>query len=759
MGMSKMKAKLTSNVIFNNLSGYNLSQHIVSSILPGFEYDIFISYRQKDNKFDGWVSRFVADLKNELDATFKENLGIYFDENPHDGLLEMHDVDKSLQTKIKTLIFIPILSQTYCDPKSFAWEHEFKAFNRMASKDDFGRDIKLHSGNVCSRIIPVVIRELDETDIKMVEDELGCRFRAIEFIYSAAGVNRPLTPSDNPEKNLKKIFYRDQINKVAYAVKEVIYGMHPDKEKRMSKTYQTYAQIQPDRDHAPEWKPAATGSKRRKWITNGTIAAAVLAVILLFVYPGWFRSGDMLSDRIGRIQTASLAILPVANLTGDTTLEWISMSVHDDIITPLSCTRDLVVRPKQSTMQYKDSEEPISAIAEELQVGYILEPVVKGSEGDLRLEIRLVEVKPEEHYIWTKTYNTSWNELAFLYPEIASQVFRELRIGLSEDQKSKVQQTEKSNPEIKKLCARGEYYMKKFTKEDFQKGLTLVQEAIDLDPADPLPYITLSNAYSITSHIADIDPDGHRLAKAYAQKALDLDSMNIYAADAYVSLGSNALYYDWEFSLAKKYLMRALELNPNHPAAHYHYGWYITLEGYQDSAMNEFYRSIEIDPLSLYFTHNISWYYVWTGEFEKAVEPARKTLEMNPDYPYAQAILGLAYVELGRYEEGLRLQREANETAKTFEHYLGISYELAGMHDSAMAVATRLETYPSNWFNFGLAELWAVLGDPDKAMQYIEKAYELKQDFVVWYQWDHYLRSLWDHPRFLEIMESINLPA
>jgi hypothetical protein len=102
----------------------------MGSILPGYQYDIFISYRQKDNKFDGWVSRFMIDLQNELDATFKEDLGIYFDENPHDGLLEMHDVDKSLQTKLKAMIFIPILSQTYCDPKSFAWEHEFKAFTK-----------------------------------------------------------------------------------------------------------------------------------------------------------------------------------------------------------------------------------------------------------------------------------------------------------------------------------------------------------------------------------------------------------------------------------------------------------------------------------------------------------------------------------------------------------------------------------------------------------------------------------------------------
>jgi hypothetical protein len=211
----------------------------MASIIPGYEYDIFISYRQKDNRYDGWVNEFIDHLKSEIEATFKEDISIYFDENPHDGLLEIHNVDKSLETKLKSVIFIPVISQTYCDPKSFAWQNEFVAFNKMAGSDPFGRDIKLGSGNVCSRIIPIKIHDLDATDTELIENEMGCRLRAIEFIYSSAGVNRPLKPADNPDKNLNKTFYRDQINKVANAVKDVIYAVHPDPKKRATKSYQT----------------------------------------------------------------------------------------------------------------------------------------------------------------------------------------------------------------------------------------------------------------------------------------------------------------------------------------------------------------------------------------------------------------------------------------------------------------------------------------------------------------------------------------
>ena len=109
------------------------------SIIPGYKYDIFISYRQKDNKGDRWVSKFVENLKTELEAAFKEDVSVYFDENPHDRLQETHNVDKSLEGKLKCLIFIPILSQTYCDPNSYAWQYEFLTFLRIAEKGSFGR--------------------------------------------------------------------------------------------------------------------------------------------------------------------------------------------------------------------------------------------------------------------------------------------------------------------------------------------------------------------------------------------------------------------------------------------------------------------------------------------------------------------------------------------------------------------------------------------------------------------------------------------
>ena len=218
----------------------------MASLIPGYEYDIFISYRQKDNKHDGWVTEFVDNLKGELESTFKEQISVYFDINPHDGLLENHDVDASLKKKLKCLLFIPIISRTYCDPKSFAWEHEFKIFMDLASHDHFGLKIKLPNGNVASRVLPVRIHDLDTEDVNLFEGVIGGVMRTLDFVFiTASGVNRPLrAKEDHPNDNLNKTYYKDQINKVSLAIRDIISSIRQNEQKPGEVTKQVINPIQ-----------------------------------------------------------------------------------------------------------------------------------------------------------------------------------------------------------------------------------------------------------------------------------------------------------------------------------------------------------------------------------------------------------------------------------------------------------------------------------------------------------------------------------
>ena len=257
----------------------------MASIIPGFNYDIFISYRQKDNKYDGWVTEFVDNLKKELEATFKEQVSVYFDINPSDYLLESYDVDASLKDKLKCLVFIPIISRTYCDSKSFAWEHEFKAFVEQASNDQFGLKLKLSGGNVESRVLPVRIYDLDTDDIKQCESVLGGVLRSVDFIYKSAGVNRPLRASeDHPQDNINKTYYRDQINKVANSVKEIITAIekYEQKPREISKEIPT--------------QPSVVHRNNRTKVIAGSFVALMLILLGYFFIPKLFKSEEQLEN-------------------------------------------------------------------------------------------------------------------------------------------------------------------------------------------------------------------------------------------------------------------------------------------------------------------------------------------------------------------------------------------------------------------------------------------------------------------------------
>lgn len=727
----------------------------MASIIEGYEYDIFISYRQKDNKYDGWVTEFIDHLKREIEATFKEDVSIYFDENPHDGLLEIHNVDKSLATKLKSVVFIPVISQTYCDPKSFAWQNEFVAFNKMAGSDPLGKDIKLASGNVCSRIIPVKIHDLDASDTELIESELGCRLRSIDFIYSSAGVNRPLKPADNPDKNLNKTFYRDQINKVANAVKDVIYGIHPDPKKRTTKSYTTGVSGYTHPANETDREKIASGrSLTRKFILYGSLG-------ILLIVSGIVLISKLLNDEESvkaapEIVKKAIAVLPVSNLTGNSELQYIADVVQDEITGRLGTISSLNVRPKLSTMQFKETQESIQQISRKLSVNNMVETSIKGSEDNLQIEVRLIEAFPEEKYIWSSTFTQSWSNITDIYQKIISNVVNSAGIKLTSQEANYLSVAQKHNPDLLKACAKGSYYMNLFTPEGFEEGLKYYNQAIELDPSDPLPYLGLALGYSNTGHVSPVASDASNRAKAYAKKALELDST---LADAHSVLATKYLYTDWNYSAAEKSLKTALRLNPSLPAVHYTYGWYLLLINKNDEAISEMKKAVEIDPIDPLCQGYLAWLYLSAGKNEEAIAEARKTLQIDPNYTMAYYVMGSAYSEMGMHFEAIEMHRKGLSISPGYESGLGVAYARAGQKENALEVAAGMEKNLDSWYAWGLAEVYAAIGDKDKSIHFLEEAYKLRQDFMPWLKTLQSLKILWNDPRFKDIVSRMNLPA
>lgn len=191
-----------------------------ATLSADYDSDIHVSFRMNDNKYDGWVSEFVEKLNQELAATLKDKLTIYFDRNLDETRIQ------SKANSNRSLIFIPVISQTYCDVQSPVWINEFKAFQEMIRNDQLGTNIRLPSGIFSSRVVPVKIHEIDKDDVRLLESSLAGDLRSVDFIYREEGVNRPLRPvdDDKPGSHLRPM-YRNQINKLANAIKELALGI------------------------------------------------------------------------------------------------------------------------------------------------------------------------------------------------------------------------------------------------------------------------------------------------------------------------------------------------------------------------------------------------------------------------------------------------------------------------------------------------------------------------------------------------------
>ena len=534
----------------------------MSSIIEGYNYDIFISYRQNDNKYDGWVTEFVNNLNKELEANIKDKISVYFDINPQDGLLETDSVDKSLEDKLKCLIFVPIISRTYCDSKSFAWQHEFCAFNKVAKEDKFGRDIKLSSGNVASRILPVKINDLDPEDKALLENELGGVLRSIEFIYKSAGVNRPLRANeDHPQDNLNKIYYRDQINKVTNAVKEIITAL-----KKQSQ------HLEEDPKQNFRVKPAIQKNLVSKIIAGSLILLALIVLGILFI--------PKLIKPTKKIEK-SIAVLPFRNDSPDSTNKFFIDGTMEAILDNLCKIADLVVVSRTSVEQFRNTTKPIREIAKQLDVNYILEGSGQKYGNNIRLTVQLIDAVNDKH-IWSSPYEGVADNIFKLQSQISQSIATELRAIIVPEEKQLIEKIPTNNLSAFSTFsqARSEqlkYWLDYTNIGSLNEAMALYRQALQYDSAYAQAYSGLAWGYldkhSIQADLSKNYPDSILF---FANKAL---GFNNRLDEAFYVKGR---YYDitGNYDMALKEYNEAIKLNPNNWMAYASRAYFHFLKDY-----------------------------------------------------------------------------------------------------------------------------------------------------------------------------------
>jgi len=583
----------------------------MSSIIEGYNYDIFISYRQKDNKHDGWVTEFVDNLKGELESTFKEEITVYFDINPHDGLLETHDVDASLKEKLKCLVFIPIISRTYCDPKSFAWEHEFKAFVDQASNDQFGLKVKLPNGNVASRVLPICIHDLDQEDVRLCESVLGSVLRGIEFIYKEPGVNKPLTSDDDEKRNLNSTKYRIQVNKTANAIKEIITGLkYPD------------ATIDADKVTVPLTDTGMRKFPRKKVAIPAVIITLLLIVGLLILLPV-IKNSSRGQSEIGK----SIAVLPFDNLSNDPEQEFFVDGMVDEILDRLFKVGDMKVISRTSSMRYKNTKLSLKKIAHELGVSAILEGSVRKIGNDVRITVQLIDAKTDTH-LWSDTFEGNLTDAFAFQSNVALGVARELKATLTSKETNLIQNSIPTTNHIAyDFYLKGNDYSSKLKADS---ALIMYTKAIQEDPSFAGAYAKRAKVHIYRYFTKNEGWQGHDLeAKEDIKTGLKLNpeliELKMTEAFGYYQI-------DRKYDDALKILAELKTKAPNIADLYAYTSYILRRQGMLEESIGEAKRSILLDPFHPSYIDILSETYELLHQYDNEIECARKGLSLMPDY-------------------------------------------------------------------------------------------------------------------------------
>ena len=331
---------------------------------------------------------------------------------------------------------------------------------------------------------------------------------------------------------------------------------------------------------------------------------------------------------------------------------------------------------------------------------------------------------------------------------------------MTREEKNALSKRYTENVEAYRDYLKGRYYCNKMHPDALQKSVVCFQQAIQKDPRYSLAYAGLADAHNLFAFFGlrrakEVMP----LAKEAALKALELDDT---LAEAHAALASIRKVYDWDWPAAEQGYKWALELSPNYAAAHHGYADHLAATGKTQEAMREIVKAQELDTLSLVYSMEIAWNWFMAGEYERALKQSLTTLEMEPLFTPAQHTLGLACEQMGRYEEAVAaLQKALTGSGGNPVPLAALAhvYAVAGPRCEATKKLDELQQLsqaayvPPYW----MALVSAGLGENDAAFEWLERAYDDRDVWLVWLKREPRFDVLRSDPRFEHLLRRIGL--
>jgi len=474
-------------------------------------------------------------------------------------------------------------------------------------------------------------------------------------------------------------------------------------------------------------------------------------IVLITVAASYFLlRGDAARPAAEIRSIAVLPFKPLASGTGDQAFE---LGMTESLIMKLGGEESLAVRPLSAVRRYGSLEQDAREAGRALGVDAVLDGNIHASEGRVRVSAMLIRVADGKQ-LWANRFHEDLTNVFDIQDSISERVSAALKMRLANRSRRYTESVE-----AYQLYSRGKLHASRLIRPEVEKAIGLFEQAIAADPNYALAYVGIESANRALVLTSDAPPKIHmERAKAAAQRAVEIDPL---LADAWMSLGTTAFWYDWDWRTAESHYRRALDLDPNNAAVRMFYAHLLSNIGRHQEALDQLARAKQLDPANPMIGAVEGQALYFAGRLDDSAGVLSAVIEMEPNLWLAHLFLARTYAAKGMIAEGTAAASRAREISRgsaMATATLGMLKAMAGERQEALALQDELESKAAAGYspNYPRAIIPASLGDRETALRHLEAAAEGRDAMMVFLRVEKFWGDLGGEARFQNLLQKLN---